>query len=173
MDINATTKVASLLDAYPELEEVLIGIAPPFKKLRNPILRKSVAKVASLKQVAAVGRVPLEDLLNKLRSAVGQQPLSAAEEEDGGGYFTEQPPWFDRARVVRTIDELADTPVDKMALPVVVKAATSLGDGEILELVTTFLPAPGIDIMKKRGFRAWSLEEGPQLIRTYFAKGPA
>ena len=37
--------------AYPELEEVLIGLAPPFKKLKNPLLRKSVAKIATIKHI--------------------------------------------------------------------------------------------------------------------------
>ncbi len=172
MHITASTKVGPLLDAYPDLEEVLIGIAPPFKKLKNPILRRSVAKVASLKHVAAVGRVPLDELLNRLRIAVGQEPVAGhAEGEESGDYFSEQPPWFDKARIVRTIDELADTPAGAMALPIVVKAAESLEKGEILELVTTFLPAPGIDIMRKRGYDYWSLEEDPQLIRTYFIKG--
>ncbi len=170
MHIDARTKIGPLLDAYPDLEEVLIGIAPPFRKLKNPILRRSVAKVASLKHVAAVGRVPLDELLNKLRIAVGQEPISNADGEDAGGYFSEQPPWFDEARVVRTIDELADTPADAMALPVVAKAAESLGEEDILELVTTFLPAPGIDIMRAKGYDVWSLEENPQLIRTYFMR---
>ncbi len=173
MHIDARTKVGSLLDAYPDLEDVLIGIAPPFKKLKNPILRRSVAKVASLKHVAAVGRVPLDELLNQLRVAVGQEPVSDTEVEDAGAYFSEQPPWFDQARVVRTINELADTPSNAMALPTVAKAAESLGDAEILELVTSFLPAPGIDIMREKGFQVWSLEEDPQLIRTFFMKGSA
>ena len=33
--ITPQTKVAELLDAYPELEDVLVEMAPPFKKLRN------------------------------------------------------------------------------------------------------------------------------------------
>ena len=65
--ITPETKVATLLECFPELEEVLIGLAPPFKKLRNPVLRKSVAKVASLRQAAAVGRVPIEQMINLLR----------------------------------------------------------------------------------------------------------
>ena len=59
IDINPSTKVNDLLNAYPELEETLIGIAPPFKKLKNPMLRKSVAKVATLKHISAVGGIPL------------------------------------------------------------------------------------------------------------------
>jgi len=31
--ILPSTKVAALLDRYPQLEEVLIELAPPFKKL--------------------------------------------------------------------------------------------------------------------------------------------
>ena len=52
LQIQSSTKVGQLLDAYPELEEVLIKMAPPFKKLKNPILRKSIAKVATLQQAA-------------------------------------------------------------------------------------------------------------------------
>jgi hypothetical protein len=48
LPIEPTTKVAALLKHYPELEDVLIETAPPFKKLRNPLLRMSVAKFASL-----------------------------------------------------------------------------------------------------------------------------
>ena len=58
-DITAETKIAALLKHYPGLEDHLIGMAPPFKKLKNPILRRSVAKVASLHQAAAVGRLPV------------------------------------------------------------------------------------------------------------------
>ncbi len=47
-EITPSTTVHALLEAYPELEEVLIDIAPPFKKLRNPFLSKSVARIASV-----------------------------------------------------------------------------------------------------------------------------
>ena len=91
--ITPDTKVAALLRHYPELEEVLIGIAPPFKKLRNPILRRSVAKVTSLRQAAAVGRVPIHEVVNELRAAVGQAPLSSEAEPDAASYFSSQPEW--------------------------------------------------------------------------------
>ncbi len=34
VEINPSTTVHELLEAYPELEEKLISIAPPFKKLK-------------------------------------------------------------------------------------------------------------------------------------------
>ncbi len=51
--ITPQTKVKELLDAYPELEPVLIDMAPAFKKLRNPVLRRTIARVTSIKQAAA------------------------------------------------------------------------------------------------------------------------
>jgi hypothetical protein len=84
IDITPSTRVAEMLDTYPELEETLIGIAPPFKKLKNPFLRKTVAKVATLKHIASVGNVQLTELINKLRQAVGQ-PVTDESYEDGTG----------------------------------------------------------------------------------------
>jgi hypothetical protein len=55
LEILPSTTVHELLTAYPELEDRLIGIAPPFKKLQNPLLRKSIAKVATIRNIASVG----------------------------------------------------------------------------------------------------------------------
>ena len=55
--ITPETKVGALLDAYPELEAVLIELAPPFRKLKNPVLRRTVARLTSLAQAAKVGRL--------------------------------------------------------------------------------------------------------------------
>jgi hypothetical protein len=35
LQIHPSTKVAQLLDAYPELEDVLIRMAPPFKAAKK------------------------------------------------------------------------------------------------------------------------------------------
>ena len=166
--ITPDTKVATLLSHYPELEEVLIGIAPPFKKLRNPILRRSVAKVASLRQAAAVGRVPIDEVVNKLRAEVGQAPISSEAIPDTTSYFLSQPDWFDGDKVVASIDEQEVDP-NVMPLNPLLLRATKMEEGEILELVTAYLPAPGIDIMREKGFAVWPVEQG-ELIKTCFSK---
>ncbi|MBT4864244.1 MAG: DUF1858 domain-containing protein [Planctomycetaceae bacterium] len=175
--ITPATKVADLLTAYPELEDVLIGMAPPFKKLRNPILRRSVAKVASLRQAAAVGRISVFDMVNDLRAAVGQEPLAVNEAGNDASYFTEQPEWFVSSVVVVSIDETDSEETDssernEMPLKGVLRKATRLNDGEMLELVTTFLPAPGIDMVRSKGFRVWPREEPSGLVCTYISKHP-
>ncbi len=169
--IEASTKVSELLDRYPQLEELLIGLAPPFKKLQNPLLRKSVAKVASLGQAAAVAGVRVNSLVNILREAVGQEQLEGSVGAvETGSYFSERPEWFDPEKVTASVDEIGDLHEDTMPLVRVNKKANQIGSSEIVELITTYLPAPGIDIMKARGFRVWCTQERPGLIRTYFQK---
>jgi hypothetical protein len=103
-DIAAGTKVAALLSDHPELEDLLISMSPAFIKLRNPVLRRSVARVATLRQAAAVGRLDVADLVNELRVAVGQEPLLnvAVDEVE---YFGPTPEWFDDTAVVNVLLE--------------------------------------------------------------------
>jgi len=169
--INPATKVAALLEHYPELEEVLIEMAPPFVKLRNPLLRRSVAKVASLRQAAAVGRLPVDTMVDQLRAAVGQPPLAAYEHVGSESYFTPQPDWFGDDRVVVILDE-RDMDPSVMPLNPLLRRATKMAAGEILELVTTFLPAPGIDILRNKGFATWTAEDDG-LVHTYVCRIPS
>jgi TusA-related sulfurtransferase len=167
--ILPTTKIAALLDRYPQLEDVLIALAPPFQKLKNPLLRKSVAKVASLKQAAAVGGMSAGELVNKLRAAIGQPPISSDNSDESAAYFSPRPEWFDPAKIVSSIDESKTAP-GKMPVVTVLQSAAHLNPGEILELVTSFLPAPGIEILKQKRYQVWSSQPAPDVIRTYISK---
>ncbi len=168
--ITPDMRVAALLREYPETEELLIGLAPAFEKLRNPMLRRSVARVATLAQAAAVGRMSSATLVNTLRIAVGQDILESAP-SDGSTYFEAQPEWFDPSAVTIV---LLDEDLDPAVMPInpLLRAAKDLGDGEIAELVTSHLPAPGIDILRAKGYRTWTLDEG-HVIKTYVSKPQA
>ncbi len=168
VEITPSVTVHSLLEAHPELEDVLIGIAPPFKKLKNPLLRRSVAKVATLKHIASVGGVPLTELIGKLRRALGQAETDDAYTDEE--YFTAQPDWFSADNISLSVDEGKVDDGDKMTLTVILKAAKNVEPGEIIELVTTFLPAPGIDILKSKGYSAWSTKGEGGIVRSYFLK---
>ena len=168
--IDESTKVAALLDSYPELEDVLIGIAPPFKKLKNPVLRRSVAKVASLRQAAAVARMSAVDLVNRLRAEVGQLPIAQTDSNADTAYLAARPEWFDEANVVESIEEQSLPDAGPMPLVTLIKRAKDLKGSEIIELRSDFLPAPGIDAMSKKGFLVWTKEAGPGEFRTYFRK---
>ncbi len=171
LEITPSTRINDLLKAYPELEEVLLAIAPPFKKLKNPFLRRGVGRVATIRHISSVGKVPLGELVTKLRAAVGQPATDATYSKEE--YFGDQPVWFSADKVALRIveDELDDK--NKMTLVVINEKAKDVGEGEIIELVTSFLPAPGIDIMKSKGFSAWSREEDGGVVKSYFLKNTA
>jgi hypothetical protein len=169
LQIHPSTKVAQLLDAYPELEDVLIRMAPPFKKLKNPILRKSVAKVATLKHAAIAGRLDLFSMINQLRAAVGQAPLGTMETISEGDYLGTAPGWFDQSCVASSIDDrVGDS--DEMAINRVVRTLKDLGERQVVELTTTFLPAPGIDAARRKRLLTWTVREEEGLYRTYFTR---
>ena len=168
IEITLSTTVNELLEAYPELEETLIGIAPPFTKLKNPLLRKSIAKIATLKHISSVGNLPLNDLINELRKAVGQSEASDSYEEEK--YYADQPDWFSKDKITVSINEEKLEVKDKMTVVVLLQEAKQVKNGEIIELITTFLPAPGIDTMKSKGYPVWTVKEDENLIKTYFLK---
>jgi len=169
LQIEPTTKVAQLVEAYPELEDVLVRMAPPFRKLRNPLLRRSIAKIASLQQAAIAGGLDLTAMIDELRAAVGQPPLGAAVNVSMESYLGVAPEWFEPACVAVAIDD-REASADQMALTRVLKVLAPLGERQVVELTTTFLPAPGIDAARARGLRTWTVRESDDHYRTNFTK---
>jgi len=168
LEITPSVTVHELLETYPELEDVLIGIAEPFKKLKNPFLRKTIAKVATIKHISSVGGVPLDELIAKLREAVGQPPTSVSYEDEN--YFGEQPEWFSSEKVTVSVDEAKVKNKDEMTLVAILRDSKNANPGEIIELITTFLPAPGIDTLRSKGYMAWVKKEENGIIKSYFLK---
>ncbi|MFN3421566.1 MAG: DUF1858 domain-containing protein, partial [Armatimonadota bacterium] len=68
-DITPQTKVAAVLERYPQTLEVFLrhGFAP----LANPVLRKTMAKVVTIEQACRREGVDMEELLRDLRRAAG------------------------------------------------------------------------------------------------------
>lgn len=167
--ISPKTKVGELLDTFPQLESVLLELSPSFAKLKNPVLRKTVARVASLQQAAMVGGLKVDELVNRLRSEVGQADINV--ETVDTQYLTDNPPsWFNPANVNERFDAtpLINSGGSPMA-DILVKTS-KLAANEILELKTPFVPAPIIDMLKNKNFLTFSQKEGEEVL-TYFCKG--
>jgi hypothetical protein len=70
MRLNSRTKIDDLLKRYPFLLDFLAGLSPRFSRLKSPIMRKTIGKVASLQQVASFGNMPLGELLERIQAEV-------------------------------------------------------------------------------------------------------
>ncbi len=163
--ISPTTKVGDLLESYPELEDTLINMSSAFAKLKNPVLRKTVAKVATLQQVAKVGNLPLPKLINDLRAAAGIDEEYYC--EDDAVRQTTRPTWVDQATRVITFDvrDLIDS--GEQPIGPVFDKLNNLQDDELLLLIAPFRPEPLIDKAREKGYVSWSEQEG-QIVKTWF-----
>jgi hypothetical protein len=166
--ITPKTTVAELLEAYPELEETLIEMAPVFKKLKNPILRRTIARVTTLQQAAAVGEMSAETVVNKLRSLTGQDKLEGVSEAETNS--DRSPTWFDPQNIKKTFDAREIISQGGHPLADVMRDLHSWQGNGIYEFITPFLPAPLIDKVKENGFQVWTSKETESLFRNYFYK---
>lgn len=166
--ITPKTKVLELIETYPQLEDVLIGYVPAFNKLKNPLLRRTVAKVATLQQAAVIGGVDISDLIARLREGAGQD--YAIESFEDQQYNYNQPAWFNEENIlvqfdVREMLERGEHPVNQ-----VIADLKTLPEGKIYQLVAPFLPVPLIDKATGLSFAHWIVEKNAQLFYIYFSK---
>ena len=168
MEITPKTKIDTLLKTYPELEQYLMDLNPKYKKLKNPVLRRTVAKIATLTQVAKIGGYEVMDLVNKLRTQVGQAPLNETvptEEEE----HKDAPEWITQPPVKElNATELLDN--DKNPLAELTIALKSMDPGDVLVLESEFLPAPLIDTVEKQGHEVYTKEADQTHYYTFTRK---
>lgn len=156
--ITPKTRVGELLDCYPGLETVLMQMSPAFEKLKNPLLRKTVARVATLAQVAVVGGLKVEDIVNRLRKETGQdEEISGHPEADY--ILSSNPSWFNSTMVKEIYDATSVINSGESPMNSILSKSHHLKEGEILEIHTPFIPAPVIDKLKEAGFRIYCISE--------------
>ncbi len=168
MEIRPNTKVNDLLNAYPQLEEFLMKLNPKYKKLKNPILRRTVAKIATLAQVAKIGGYKTMDLVNILRKEVGQPPL----DEDGEieqEETTAAPDWISATpKAILDAKKLLDE--NKNPLAEANSVLKKLSPGEILLIESDFLPSPLIDTFKEKGYEVYAEDLSEDRYKVYIKK---
>jgi DUF438 domain-containing protein len=83
MELSAKTKVNDILSRYPFLKDYLIGLNPEFRMLDNPLMRRTVGRIATFGKVAMIGGMDISKLLEgvaaeiKLRTGEAVVVLSA------------------------------------------------------------------------------------------------
>jgi len=163
--ISPKTKVYDLLEAYPQLEAGLINLVPAFEKLKNPVLRKTIARITNLQQAAVIGNIALEKLINHLRNEVGQNNTQITENME---YTIDQPDWFSSEKITKSLDarpmlEAGEHPVNQ-----VIADLKQMKQGEIYALVVPFIPAPLIDKALSLNCRHWVKQKAANEFVVYF-----
>ncbi len=152
INIQSTTRLGILLKTFPALEETIIKMSPVYKNLKNPILRRTVAKIATLEKVAEIGGIPVTEFVNRLRTEVGQDTLeSDANQENAPAILKEDPGWIkgEPAEILDGVEMLnrGEHPLGKIQ-----QIMQGLEKGKFILLVTNFKPVPLIETMAQQKY---------------------
>ena len=83
MKLSGATKLFQLLEGYPFLLDFLAEYRPHFAKLKNPVLRNTLGRFATLQMASTMGEVPLDQLIAELREVIRAKPGELVESEIG------------------------------------------------------------------------------------------
>jgi hypothetical protein len=165
--ITPHTKLLQLLETFPKLESVILSLVPSLDNLKNPALRKTVAGVATLHQIAGVANMNVAELINILRKEIGQDTL---EELDDTPYNPSKPAWFNEQDIIQEFDVREMLAIGEHPVGQVMSDLSSFPNGKIYKLIAPFLPAPLIDKASSLGFNHWITQESEDLFNVYFLK---
>ncbi len=165
--ITPKTKILQLIETYPQLEEVLIEYAPAFKKLKNPVLRKTIARITTLQQAAAIGNVKVEDMINRLRKEVGQDKVT---DSTTAGYNYSKPEWFSEDLIETEFNAVEMLARGEHPVNQVMADLNNMDEGKIYKLIAPFLPAPLIDKASSLNCQHWVDKKAEDEFYIYFIR---
>ncbi len=161
MKITPKTKIADMIARHPELVDVLVSYNARFGLLKNPVMRNTFARLATVRHAAKVAGVNLSELISTLNRAAGEAApdIVAADLDE----HTDAPSVPARSLPVRNIIEqrrVRTTPLDVRDImktggepfQIIMKTAARIPQGEALILETLFEPVPLYDVVAGKGF---------------------
>jgi len=72
MDINKKTKILPLIKQFPHVYNELLKLSPKIKRLKNPIVRRTIGKSATIKDVSKLIDVDLGKILQVIEVSMGK-----------------------------------------------------------------------------------------------------
>ena len=164
VQITPEITVPDLLSTFPDVESALTQLSSSYRALENPVLRAAATQSTTLSQLAQTDGISIGIVIGKLREAAGQESLAIDSP-------AATPAWIDATTVTKSLDareliQQGGHPLDR-----VMTELGTLNPGEVYQLITPFVPAPMIDLVKQRGFESHTVSHGPDLCHTYFRRG--
>lgn len=175
MEITGKTKLFEVLATYPQLEDQIIQAAPAFKNLKNPILRRTVGRLATVEKVAEIGELDVFTFINLLRRNVGQTELVPTVQVElspallGKKAAEEMPDWIqgEPEFTVNGSELLANGAVPLHAIN---ECLQKLSPGRYVLLLTDFEPKPMIEAVQRQKRKVYHIQDpnDPAQHKTYF-----
>ena len=168
MDLTPKTRLLDLLNEFPGLEEKVMALAPPFKNLKNPILRKTVGKLATLEKVSKIGGLDVGDFMNELRNEIGMDPVEMDLDISEIAIPDSAPDWA-KGEPKHIVDGTAMLDAGEHPLSHMNELMSQCEPGEFVLLKTNFAPIPMHDAMSQQNYLVHHIAEGAE-HRTFVCK---
>lgn len=161
--IDPDTRLKKALDLDPRIVDYVVSLNPhDFERLRNPLMRRFMAPRITLRRVAAMAQVPVDEMLEQI-GALGGIPVEYGNEELSLPQSPEKaPPWVTMTDPtdVRVVDLLPlDDALDADPMLPIAKAVKALSPGEALLIKHRWEPQPLYDVWSKTGGLEWFTEQ--------------
>ncbi len=153
--IQLTDRISTVLGRDPRMLDVLLACSPAFGHLRNPLLRKTMAKLATVEHAAKVAQIDPQVLLVRLNAALAGEAVA-----EGPIRRLDAPvePTRPDALAQLSADQIVECDVREdlrsghEPLNRILAAARTVSDGQALRLRAIFEPVPLYPVLARKGF---------------------
>ncbi len=173
MQIHAHTKISEIIHHNQDSIDAIASIAPPLKKLKNPLLRKMMAHRVTVAEAAKIGRCTVQDFEKALRP-LGYTFVAENNTFPESDEATKtQPDWLQSAPIadiafydVRPVLERGTDPLKE-----IMQKFKSIPHDKILCIINSFVPTPLIHLLEKNSAHAWFVKKiNDKEYHTFFLK---
>lgn len=112
MEINPKTRITELLKIHEFMADYLAEYAPEFQKLKNPVMRKTFGRFATLEMAASMAGVPLEKLMADIQRAIQEETGEEVEVRSEDSLDLDQEKLENLKEIIRDLH--AGTPVEEL-----------------------------------------------------------
>lgn len=157
--IRRDDRVADVIAGDPGLIDVFAAAAPAFERLRNPALRRVMARLVTVEQAARMAGVDAGELVAKLNGVAGEpDPELERSVRDTTMDTTQRPAALEAVDPDRItdLDVRDDLRSGREPFSRIMAARKELAEGGVLRLRAIFEPVPLYAVFRKQGFDHWT-----------------
>ena len=157
--ITKDWKVSQVLDSYPATLDAFLEVSPHFSKLKNKVLRKTIARRVTLEQAARVGGVNVNNLLMKLNMKAGLD-MDTNKLTESNIEHEERNVVPDFREVLLDVRPVIESGTDPFKS--IIRTVKEMNEDEMLHLINSFEPVPLYSVMHTKGYTHSSEKRGDE-----------
>lgn len=163
--IDRSTTIKQLLDfKQEEVIAALVKLNKNFSKLRNPVLRKILARRVSIADACKIAGCNIHEFLRTMENIGFQLHASSTDSLPLKTQDFQAP----AAEVTIELDVRPVLAENKDPLKLIMLKANELQSGQYLKIINTFEPLPLINLLSGKGFSAHTQFISRDLVHTFF-----